>query len=246
MNREPSTLIIHLSAIVLCGGLLLGIDHAGRSARRAPALPSSGQPVAERITSQGEAYMLYRALQVFGIRVVHLNRFMNLVEYYPADEGRSVPFPIGTGDIRPAYEKGLDAHNWLFIANRTGMVRTVTVVLPESVFREKAELFRSSFFYRFAGQRVEGRSRDLPFMVTKLEDLPVIDEPVIVNVDAGFFEPGSDPVLVASLLREACRDIRALLLIESRDEAEVTPLMRARLREFADAFGASRSAAPVN
>lgn len=235
-QKRTLQLLLNITVLSIAVLFLVSVDNDARARRKLPPPQASGAPTITWAATQSEAYALYRSLGLWGAHVVHLNRFLNMVEYYPREEAVSVPFPIRTHDIRPFYEKGLDSHTWLFIANRTGLVRTVTVVLPDSIFRERAELFRSDPTVAFTGTMMQGYAQDLTFMVTKLIDLPIMEEPVIVNVDAGFFAPEIDPVRTAEVLRRKCPDIRIIVLSESRDETEVTQVMREKLKTFEAAF----------
>ena len=231
-------MVLHGLVVVLCACCLIYVNTTAREKRKIPAVAASGQTRIIKLAAQRDAYDVYHAMELWGAAVIHFNRFLNLVEYYPVEEQQNAPFPIRTADIRPLYEKGLDSHNWLFIANRTGLVRTVTVILPEVVFKQKAVQFRSSFYYTMSGPVVFGHARDLPFIVATLRDLPAEQEPVVVNVDAGFFTSETDPSEVALKLTQRCPDVRVLALIESRDEPDVTLEMRKKLDLFSLAYQA--------
>ncbi|MBI5103369.1 MAG: hypothetical protein HZB33_16280 [Nitrospirae bacterium] len=221
-----------MSAIlIIVASLLLFLDAKARGARH---ILQRTEKAAELyyVTSQQEIYEIYKKANLWGARVVHLNRFMNLVDYRPPEYSRSRPFPLKVEDVRPLYEKGLDSHNWLFIASRTGKVRSVAVVLPELLFNAKKAELASHFEYRISGDTIKGHSFDLPVMVSTLDSLPIIEEPVVVNIDAGYFSNVEDPAYVAGRLKEKCPDVRMLVVSESRDEPEIPDGARLLLADF--------------
>ncbi|TAN44941.1 MAG: hypothetical protein EPN22_04750 [Nitrospirae bacterium] len=222
---------VNIIILLFFGVCVFLLNDASVSARRLPdAKPSSLSIV--HVNSQKDIYQVYKSAGLSGAKVVHLNRFLNLVDYFPKEESVSAPFPVRVGDSRSLYEKGLDAHNWLFVANRTGMVRSVVVVLPQEVFEQRLPEFESYFAYTVSGRTVKGYSYDMPMFVAALDSLPVINEPVVVNIDAGFFSEGVDPAGAVKQLKMKCPDIRLIVFSSSFDEPEVGDAMRERLSLF--------------
>lgn len=231
--------VLHVAVVIAALGLLLWTDSRAKAVRAVPDRPMTAAP-ALHVGSQKDIYYIYKRTGLWGARVVHLNRYLNLVAYLPKEESLSMPFPIRVRDVRPLYEKGLNAHNWLFIANRTGLVRTVTVVLPDPVFRERLAQFKGDYSYSASGNVVTGYSFDMPMMVTTLDALPVMNEPVMVDVDAGYFGFGEEPGQVIAKLREKCPDIRQIVVSESRDEPEVAAGDQDRLKIFEQGWGGGK------
>ena len=231
--------VLHITVILAALGLLLWMDSRAKAARTLPARQVQGVPMVT-VDSQKDIYGIYRESGLRGAWVVHLNRFLNLVEYLPREETTSMPFPIRVQDARPLYEQGLNAHNWLFIANRTGLVRNVTVVLPGPVFETRRADFEGNFAYSGAGGVIRGYTFDLPMTVTTLDAMTAISEPVIVNVDAGYFGFGEEPARVAERLREKCFDIRLIVTSRSLDEPEIDLGAREHLRQFLGAWTVRR------
>jgi len=198
--------------------------------------PSKLSDGVNRVSTQRDVYDIYKSAGLRGARVIHLNRFFNIEDYFPKEEATSVPFPIQAYDIRPAYEKGLNSHNWLFIATRTGLVRALSTILPEPVFRERVKDFASDFAFTVSGEKIKGYDYDIPMTVETLRSLSLINQPVVIDVDAGFFVDGIDPLKAATVLREKCPDIRMIILVDSLDESDVTDEMREKLRRFGSAL----------
>jgi len=248
-----SLYFLNLTILLLAVLFFIWVDSSAGNKRSLP-LPAK----IYRVSAQSDVYDIYKSAGLRGARVIHLNRFFNIEDYFPKEEATSVPFPIKVYDIRPAYEKGLSSHNWLFIATRTGLVRTITTILPEPVFIARLKDFASDFAYTvspsfsnnnpppppfdkggqggLSEQKIKGYDYDIPMTVETLRSLPLINEPVVVDVDAGFFSADVDPVMVAAILREKCPDIRIIVLVDSVDEPEVTEEMRKRLGRFETAL----------
>jgi hypothetical protein len=108
----------------------------------------------------------------------------------------------------------------------------VTVVLPQPVLRQRLSRFKEDFAFSVSGDVVKGYTFDMPMMVTTLASMPFLNEPVIVNVDAGYFGWGESIPQVVMMLRKNCPDIRQIIISDSRDEPEVDRGARAQLNEF--------------
>ncbi len=236
-SRRKRDLLLNLGALLLAAAIFAALDGAAARSRAIPAAESVVRPASvHRLDRQQDAYRAYRSAGLRGAGIVHLNRYFNMKAYAPKDQFVTVEFPLSIRELHEAFEPGIDSHSWLYIATRTGMARTVTTVLPEEVF---AELLRtsppSSGFTYWAGS-IRGYSFDIPRRITTLRALPAVREPVVVNLDAGYFSGNEDPAGTAALLKERCPDVRMLLLIDSVDKPEITDHMRERLRRFEAAW----------
>jgi len=134
-------------------------------------------------------------------------------------------------------KRGLTLTTGFFIAAMTGNGALGLVVLPEEVFRERREAFKAAF-HSASDQSMKGYTYDVPMLVATLNDMPTVNEPVVVNVDAGFFLGPADPVAVARMLKERCPDVRLIVLVGSDDEPDVTPGVRESLGRFESAWRA--------
>ena len=59
---------------------------------------------------------------------------------------------------------------------------------------------------------------------------------MVVNVDAGFFMGGADPVITAKALRKRCPNVSMIIVIASYDEADITTEARNDLGLFEAAW----------
>lgn len=239
-RRTYLVVIANVALSVLAGFFFLMIGQLAERSRTLP-LPSGGGHgiILEHVARQRDVYPVFRTAGVWGTHVIHLNRYFNMQAYSPRDLFVTTAFPVQVPDMASAYEPGLDSHSWLFIAARTGLVRKVTTVLPEKVFAPLL-MNRENRVFTYANGSFRGFMHDIPRTITRLDSLPSIAEPVIVNVDAAYFAGGEDPFRTAALLQERCRHIRMLVLIRSEDEPLVTDEMRRRLSLFATAWQSSQ------
>lgn len=220
--------LLNAFAVLLGVVFLLFIEQRAIAHRHLPA-QGVGLFLVER---QADVYRVLRSLDLRGAHVVQLNRFFNLEDYSLSSEMTTRPFPITPRDLRHVYEEGITSHNWLYIATRTGMVRKITSVLPDSIFDQRVPDLRADPSFGEIRGGFAGYSYDTPRSVFLLRTLRQIDEPVVAVIDAGFFVDGSDPGLVMSHLREKCPDIRTVVFVGSVDEPEVTDGMREQLMAF--------------
>lgn len=236
-HRDKAGTIFDIAVILSSLVFLILVDSAAKEKR---SLPPAGRPAVFYAASQSDAYDLYRRAGLWGAHVVHLNRRFNLLDYFPEKEKTSRPFPIGTYDIRPAYEKGLTSDTWLFIATRTGMVRSVTSVIPDALYPEMMEAAKADQSFRISPESITGYQYEVPRTITTLGRLRPCGGPVAMNVDSGYFDGGTDPAETASALRRLCPETRMLVLVDSMDQPEITPEMRMRLADFGRAWEAGR------
>ncbi len=215
--------------IVACVVLLVSTDYVARGKRSISS--ADGLRVIE-VPSQADCYAAYKDLGLWGVEVVHFGMYFNLMSYFPEEQHVPVPFPIVVEDVRPLYEKGIDSHSWLFIANRNGLVRKVTSVLPEEVFRQKTAALSDDVSFKAYRGGFSGYSFDLPRTVFGLEGFICPTGPVVANIDASIFSEGVSPETLHEMLVNRCPDIRVLLLISSVDEPEVNETMRDDLSRF--------------
>ncbi len=198
--------------------------------------PEKGNLRFYRVSRGRDVYRVYRMLNLRGATVVHLSNTLNTEEYYPAEETEPIGYPIPVRDVLPLYEEGLNGGNYLFIATRASMVRRIFNILPESVFRLKSERMVNQFEYTVGSASIEGYVRDIKQVITTVDALKVIKEPVVVNIDAGYFIEGQDPMRTVVQLIKRCKDIRAIVFIDSADRDYVTPEMRRRLEQTLNAL----------
>ncbi len=222
-------------AIILTVIILLWLmqDQAGRN-RYVPS-PRDGEGIVV-VRTQKDAYHVLKSLQVRGAIAISLSKYFNLLYWVPENLAKSTPFPVEVFDVRTEYERGLDSHNWLFIASRTGLVRQVwTVLSPEELQRLSRDL-DADYGLRSGADGYRGFHYDLPRRVTTMERLPRPDGPHVVVVDASYFQGGVEPAETARQLLARLADKPFLIVVSSLDEAELTWQMRRNLALFITAW----------
>lgn len=235
-RRRIFVFTLNSAVLVLSIVFFAWIARAGINARMTPPLRGVGHdPHIQRVNRQQDVFPIYKSAALRGARVVHLNRFFNMQVYSPKEQFITTDFPVEIKEFHAVFEPYIDSHNWLFIATRTGLVRTVTTVLPDNIFQERLRDPSDGIFSHSRGT-IAGFTYDITRTIASLDTLPAIDEPVIVNVDAGFFSDGEDPSRTVAALKKQCRDVRMLVLIDSLDEPEVTDAMRNQLKSFETAW----------
>ncbi|RMG71292.1 MAG: hypothetical protein D6710_06195 [Nitrospirae bacterium] len=219
-------LIIHIVLFVVFLLCFIFINQGARAKRH---YPEKGSLRFYRVSREVDVYRVYRMLNLKGVTVVHLSNTLGMQEFYPSEETEPIGYPVPVRDVLPLYEEGLNSSNFLFIASRAGMLRRVYNILPPSVFRLMKERLMGEFQYTVKKGRIVGFVRDIPQVITMLDRAPVIREPVVLNIDAGYFIEAQDPMRTVVELIRHFRDIRAVVFIDSTDRDYVTAQMREKL-----------------
>lgn len=210
----------------------MSVNRHALQSRKLPSKISASPVPLYIVDTQKDIYSLYRRMGLHGARIIHLNQYFNLAQYEPVEFQRSEPFPLSSENLGVTfYEKGIDSHNWLYIASRVGMVRAVVTVLPDSVFRLRSQDLKESSDYSYRPPLFTGYTFDIQRTVTSINGLPRINEPVIINIDAGYFIDNNEPAEIILALKSACQDIRGIVLVRSLDEPKITPGMTERLEK---------------
>lgn len=230
--------ILSAAILLACLLLLAAFDDAARERRRLPG--RTVRPVIH-VERQAEVYRAYRNAGLWGASVVQFGRHFHLAPFFPHEKVASVPFPVDTFDVRLLYEQGVDSHTWLFIANKNGLVRSVTSVLPDRDLREKTAALESDFSFRASGSGYRGYTYDLPRALYPFSAFRCPAEPVVVNVDAGMFRDGIGPQSLYAAVRRSCPDVRMYVLVDSVDDEQVTVPMRRDLDLFRELLERERS-----
>lgn len=105
------------------------------------------------------------------------------------------PYEVDTLERHP-----LDIANFLYVAWKTGMARRVVWVVPdEAPTSQHLQAYRNLLSAQMHlsaaqadglaadGNRVSGDAGGLPLTISRLEDLPDLGEPVLLDVDVDFF-----------------------------------------------------------
>jgi hypothetical protein len=162
--------------------------------------------------------------------LVSASRFLHFQE--PPIAEVTSGFPLRLFDLARSYERSVGPTNHLWIAMRLGTVREIRHVVPASTFRDKRAAAREdgtdvvSLDDRDIVLHHWGSRRAITAAV------PSLAEPVVLVVDASYFEAGDPDELLRDLSR-AGLGADLVLLCLAEDNPDVGPRGREGLAKFA-------------
>jgi len=222
---QPATIALLLAP--LASALLL--DRLGVASRGVGAArrPGAGADV-EVVRDERELHQTWREAGARGRVLVWMGSHLHLE---PADRAPRVDGLLarpGTGALAAAYRERLGHRNHLWVALRTGLVRRLHLVLPERVIRRRHPAPDLS--------AVADRMDLWGAPVTVTARVPSIAEPVLLGVDASWFEEDDGGALLEALRGSGLvSDLVTVSLSEG--SPDVSPAARERARAFAAALG---------
>ncbi|HET9555421.1 MAG TPA: hypothetical protein VFP50_20830 [Anaeromyxobacteraceae bacterium] len=209
---------------------------AGGLSLREPAGVGRRAPTVVVARTDAEVVAAWRARGYVGWTVVHAGRFLHFVD----DEGsrltRRTLTEAGTG---PALDRLLEAAatpaDYLWTAASLRVARRLFYVSPPGALRGRlAALGRAA---EVLPLRIDAAA--IPRTLDALP--PSLDEPVLLDVNASWFDDAD-----AGALREALRRARlrcGLVIVSlAEDAADVSPAARSAARAFAASFAAEAGA----
>ena len=236
-----SRAISHAAAVaamaVAFAGALIGLQHLGQTSRTFdPAVTLRDGPYPIRVVgSSGDLYRLWEETGLKGRQLVHLSRFLHFVPIAASNATTGLDrFPVRTFDLPAYYETRLDATNLLWISMQTGIVRGVHHVLPSHDLDTRlAQLNPEMPGVRIDGRRIVTFESGSPR--TLFDQLPEIEEPVLVSIDASFLE-AVEPEAVVELLRTSRLRSDLIALCRAEANPDVSTAARQRLDQLAKAL----------
>jgi hypothetical protein len=221
--------------VVACALALARLHAIGVGARGGGPPRRIGDPALQVITVR-TSRDLHAALAERGVRgrvLVSVGRFLHFREI-PTDAAwaGNDRFPLRVFDLVPVYEERLDRMSHLWLAVRGGLAREVRHVVPRATFQEKraAALAEETDVVSVGADEVVlhhwGARRTIS------DRLPRPGEPVVLVVDASWFEPADAGALRRELERaDLAIDLVVLCLAE--DDPEVAARRRDELLALA-------------
>ncbi len=221
-----------LAVLIFFAASLYWLGHKGSSSRvygpdhavtDAPVYVLAGTP---------DVYRLWKEKGFRGRVVLHVGRYLHFVPVDMKDTSEGLSrFPVETISLIKEYEGKLDHRNFLMVALLGNIAREVYNVLPPYVFRGKLEAARGMSGVRVSGKRI--RTHHLGSRRTISDSIPVLEEPVLLNIDASYFaRPGAAENLLKGLKASGIR-VDMITLCLSEDSPDVTEAEREMLRGFA-------------
>jgi tetratricopeptide (TPR) repeat protein len=183
----------------------------GKAPPAAPSESESPAPVVHRVENHSSALIVWRRARVRDRVLVHLDGQPDM-DWLPdltvARIAASDPLELGELEQHPYAPGGrtLDrfgVSNFIYPATRLGIVREVVWVVPDGTLADAAAasaLVREVILgrmqmigleeargFHLAGRTVQGTLWGVPVTICELADLPYFAEPVLLDVDLGFF-----------------------------------------------------------
>jgi len=183
----------------------------GCSRSPTPESAENAPPVVHRVENHSSALIVWRSAKVRDRVLVHLDGQAD-IDWLPdltvARIAATDPLELPELELHP-YAVGsrtLDhfgISNFIYPATRLGMVREVVWVVPDGTLRDApaaAALVREVVLgrlqgigieeargFHLAGRTVQGTLYNVPITICELADLPYFAEPVLLDVDLGYF-----------------------------------------------------------
>ena len=242
-------LIVYSVVLVLLSGtVLFGVNRYGlaqRTYRASGAVTDAGIDRVQVDTPE-EAYAHWRQKGMRGRKILFFAGEWEKIDpegFFEMPLERRYPLELFSYG-RALEESRLDRRNFLFIATVTGIVRDLTVVIPESVYLHVAEQARSAKNARFLAGAVSLTYHGLPRTFTTLRNFRSPAEPALVYVGASFFREQTPEALHAALIGAGVRTDSMILCRMTNDEM-VGNEERERLAAFARLLGMAGNSGKV-
>lgn len=142
--------------------------------------------VVRQIEGPHLAYPVWKAAGVRGRILVLFDRRLN-----------------ATGSLGPMVKEDppLQEDNYVYLAARNNIVRTIYHVIPRAAWQEVEAAIKGNPYVSASGGGYRTATDDgIPLYITRLEDLPPFKEPVLVNINVQLLS--DDEVILIEELRE--------------------------------------------
>jgi hypothetical protein len=220
------------AAAIASLAVIAALHFVGTGRRVAGPSAPIGSPAVRAVLVRTDADVLatWRAQGVQGRTMVHVGRFLHFVSEPGARTVvATLDAPGRAGALDDVLTRQSGPRDYLWVAGSTGVARRILYVEPGSAIDRRL----SDLGFDRAALPFPISSRAFPR--TLLAELPRVDEPVLLDVNASWFDEGTAEELLAMLRGSALRaDLVTLSLAEDADD--VTAAARDRMRAFASAF----------
>lgn len=223
-----------LGVLVLLAVLSVAFEAVGQGARWDPRARDEG-PVVVRTTDE-----LSEEWDRRGIRnavLVCASRDLGF-EPVPFESmvASEAAYPVDLVDVRTLYAAKSDRASHLWVAAQRGVFRTIHYILPAAELSRRVEEGRAAGFPGIARDGRSVRANNDGYLRTIEATAPRLTGPVVLVVEASYFESGEPPELVREL-EASDLDIRLVFLDRAVDDATTTETARRKLDAFAAEWG---------
>lgn len=195
-------ILYSLSICIVFALTLFVISSHGRNSRSLSAhVAVIGEGVSDIVIvdNQKEVFPIWKERGAHGRVVVHFDIAMDT---RPINEmNRKFSNGIFIGVER---EDTVENENFMYHAMANGVVRQIIGVVPESVIKAANEDLRKSGYFKH-GDHYRSLLGGIPKLVTSIEKMDIIDEPVLLDFDAKYF---SRPDVMPEVVYKRLKDLR--------------------------------------
>jgi hypothetical protein len=224
---------ISASIFLLFLVVLFSLDALGRKSRvmGAGGLPSDRGVRKAVVDFPDEAYSLWKAEGFRGRVVLSFGKRLNFVLPEEGSLMPPMPFPMKPFNLSDYIEGTLKPENFLFVSMEKGIAREIIHIVPDKVFYEKALYARRQESAAVEGQKIEFPHLGSPRTITTVGSFRPPVEPVLLYVNASYFED-SEPEELLGLLLKAGLKTDYVVLSRSLDDGDVEDEEREKLMRF--------------
>lgn len=219
--------------ILFLAGTMALLDRQGKASRVFGRRGPAGEvAVVKIVRNSSELYAFWKQERYKGRVLVHAGRYLHYVEIEPRDVYRADAGPdVRRANLLAEYEKRINNRNFLWVAMRGNVARRIYNVLPADDFRKKlAGEGGAGSGVAVSGDELTADDRGSKRILSSR--MPHIGEPVLLNLDASFFET-TEPAAFIQDLRASGLRADGITLCLAEDNPEVTRTGRERLAKAA-------------
>lgn len=231
MGKKKTTAIAFIIMLFIASLYLL--DQLGKSSRiygTSYQLFEKGVPV-HIMNKAVDVYSLWKEKGYRGRVVIHLGKYLHFVSMSRKEIDALMQRRLTMDfDIVNEYEKEVSYKNFLWLALEGNIARNVYNVLTPDVFAEK---FRPGGKENVSGERGNKIILTNQFGSKRVisDHIPYIDEPVLLNIDASYFDSKEAEDIVGKLKKAGIK-IDMITLCLSEENPEVSDMNRNHLKDL--------------
>ena len=214
------TAIIGLLFLVLLPLLAAGLDLLAKRLRAGSVSPATKLQVLV-VADARELWQVYTRLELRGRLLLHIGRHLHFVEVAATDIYRPDRGSLANLDLDAAYLQSVNHRNYLWLAARAGMFRTIHYLLEEGSFQEK-----SAEAGVLGAEEFSVSDNGFP-RVLSLRPVAGKEQP-LVHIDGAWLE-GHSPEETVALLKKLPVKPDIIILSASEDDPGRTVLARERI-----------------
>lgn len=229
-TRPQTEILITIVVAILALLALFLLWRTGINYRSTP----SAAPRVFLLSQEREAYAVWRSYNVRGRALVHFGEHMptqristDKVQQLTAARKRSFDQAADTEtDI-------LNRKNYIYAASRANYVRKIISVVPDAEWQRLKARFEKSGGFEVSDASLSNWIDGLPLTSVRLETLPLLDEPVLLNISSDYFlnEATAPSRVLSALQRTRLRFDIVTIALPPKDDKKYEKAMK-KIDEF--------------